>query len=294
MIPDTFATFILTHGRAKTVKTHETLRSTGYTGRIIFLVDNEDDQVPEYRERFGDDVVVFDKTKAAEHTDTCDNQSRRDSIVYARNANFAIAEEMGLTHFWQLDDDYFGFYWSLDNNGDYLTTTADARMVKVMDRIVLKCLDFMDNTEAKTIAFAQAGDFIGGGAGTVAKKGKAGEFSRKAMNSFFFRTDRPVVFRGRVNDDVNLYVECGRRGDLFVTIPRLRVQQPPTQTQTGGCTDVYKAFGTYVKSFYSVLVAPSCVRVRMLHGKAHARIHHAVTWNNACPLIVNEKHRKTR
>jgi hypothetical protein len=152
----------------------------------------------------------------------------------------------------------------------------------------------MKDTDCKSLAFAQAGDFIGGAGGTVAKKGIRGDFSRKAMNSFFFCTDRPVVFRGRVNDDVNLYVECGRRGDLFVTIPRLRIQQPETQTRAGGCTEIYKEFGTYIKSFYSVLVAPSCVKIGMFHGKSHSRIHHNVRWANACPVIIDEKHRKAR
>lgn len=290
MLPDTFATFVLTHGRAETLLTPDTLARCGYTGRLFLLVDNEDKQADEYRRRFGDRVIMFDKAKVAESVDTCDNQRRRDSVVFARNHNFTVAREMGLTHFWQLDDDYFNIHWSLDNDGNYLTTTNDS-IVQNLDPIVAACLEFLDATPARTICFAQAGDFIGGNNGSVAKRGAAGGFSRKVMNSFFFRTDRPVTFRGRVNDDVNLYVECGRRGDLFVTIPRLRVQQPPTQQQSGGCTDVYKAFGTYIKSFYSVMVAPSCVQVRMLHGKAHSRIHHAVRWRSAAAAIVDEKYR---
>lgn len=291
MLPDTFATFILTHGRAETMLTRDTLHRCGYTGRLYLLVDNEDKQLNDYLRLYGDEVIVFDKAKVAKTVDTCDNQRRRDSVVFARNHNFAVAREMGLTHFWQLDDDYFNLHWSLDNDGSYLTTTTDS-VIKNLDDIVGACLEFMDETPARTLCFAQAGDFIGGENGSVAKRGAEGGFSRKVMNSFFFRTDRPVTFRGRVNDDVNLYVECGRRGDLFATIPRLRVQQPPTQQQPGGCTNVYKAFGTYIKSFYSVMVAPSCVGVRMLHGKGHSRIHHAVRWKNACAAIVDERYAK--
>lgn len=291
MLPDTFATFVLTHGRSKTLLTPSTLAKCGYTGRLFLLVDNEDEQVKDYQRLFGEKVIVFDKTKAAEITDTCDNQQRRDSVVFARNYNFVIAKKMGITHFWQLDDDYFNFHWSLDNSGKYLTTTTES-VVKNLDAVISSCLEFLDATPTKSLCFAQAGDFIGGGGSRIAMRGSKGFFSRKAMNSFLFRTDFPVVFRGRVNDDVNLYVECGRRGDLFVTIPRLRVQQPPTQQQDGGCTDVYKDFGTYVKSFYSVLVSPSCVRVKMLRGKTHSRIHHSVQWRATAPAIIDESYRK--
>ena len=37
-----FAVFILTHGRPDNVKTLATLKKCGYTGKIYFIVDNED------------------------------------------------------------------------------------------------------------------------------------------------------------------------------------------------------------------------------------------------------------
>lgn len=286
-----FAVFILTHGRAGDVMTYHTLRRCGYTGRIYLMVDDEDKQLAQYKAEFGDEVVVFKKQDAVNITDACDNYDRRNSVVYARNWNFVVAKQLGIKYFWQLDDDYFNFHWSLSNDREYLTTTK-ASIVSDLDSVIEKCLAFLVESGAKSVAFAQAGDFIGGAGGTVAKRGASGTFSRKAMNSFFFATDNPCVFRGRMNDDVNLYVECGRRGDLFVTIPRLRVQQPPTQLKPGGCTDIYKEFGTYIKSFYSVIVAPSCVKIAMFHGKSHSRIHHAVQWKHTCPVIVDARYRK--
>lgn len=286
-----FAVFILTHGRAGEVLTYDSLRKCGYTGPIYLMVDDEDKQIDQYIEEFGDQVILFSKQEAVGMTDACDNYARRNSVVFARNMNFKIASEMGIKYFWQLDDDYTEFRWSLNNDRQYITSNVKTQR---LDDILPACIEFMKTSGAATVAFSQAGDFIGGENGTVAKLGRKGQFSRKAMNSFFFRTDRPVTFRGRVNDDVNLYVECGRRGDLFVTIPRLRIQQPETQTRAGGCTEIYKEFGTYIKSFYSVIVAPSCVKIAMFHGKAHSRIHHQVTWKNTCPVILDEKYRKPR
>ena len=59
---DDFAVFILTHGRAKTSVTQNTLAGAGYTGKVYFVLDDEDEQAPEYEERFGKDkIVVFNK-----------------------------------------------------------------------------------------------------------------------------------------------------------------------------------------------------------------------------------------
>lgn len=285
-----FATFILTHGRADKVLSYHALKKGGYTGQIYLLVDDEDKQLDAYIDKYGDEVIIFDKKKVAKSVDACDNYGKRNSVVFARNYNFTIARELGLTHFWQLDDDYPQFGWAMNNDGDYITSNVVTRR---LDPIIDACLDFLDDSGATSIAFAQGGDFIGGGDGRFARLAKEGKFSRKAMNSFFFRTDADVTFRGRVNDDVNLYVECGRRGELFVTIPRLRLWQPQTQAEAGGCTDIYLEMGTYIKSFYSVLVAPSCVKIATMGGK-HRRVHHMVKWANACPVILDEKYRKAR
>lgn len=288
-----FATFILTHGRADNVLTYNSLRKSGYTGQIYLLVDDKDKQIDQYIENYGDKVIVFSKDKAVAMTDACDNYQRHNSVVFARNYNFVVAKELGIKYFWQLDDDYTEFRWAFGKNREYVTTTDKFRLFS-LDAVLDACVDFLVASNATSVAFAQGGDFIGGPMSAVAKHWSVnGWFSRKAMNSFLFDADRPVTFRGRVNDDVNLYVECGRRGKLFVTIPQLRVMQPETQKNSGGCTDIYLEMGTYIKSFYSILVAPSCVKIATM-GVTHRRIHHAVQWKYACPKILHSKYRKPR
>jgi hypothetical protein len=288
-----FATFILTHGRADNVLTYNSLRKNGYTGRIYLLVDDKDKQIDKYTENYGDEVIVFNKDEAVAMTDACDNYKRHNSVVFARNYNFVVARQLGIKYFWQLDDDYTEFRWAFGNDREYVTT-ADKFKLFSLDAVLDACVDFLVASDATSVAFAQGGDFIGGPMSAVAKHwAVSGWFSRKAMNSFLFDADKPVTFRGRVNDDVNLYVECGRRGELFVTIPRLRVMQPETQKNSGGCTDIYLEMGTYIKSFYSILVAPSCVKIATM-GVTHRRIHHAVQWKYACPKILHSKYRKPR
>jgi hypothetical protein len=291
MTDHNFAVFILTHGRADSVYTFKTLRQQGYTGKIYLLCDNEDKQITKYKNLYGTDtVIVFNKQDAINITDSGDNFKKRNAVVFARNWNFKVASDLGLTHFWQLDDDYTRFDYSLNAEMQY--TTSNNKIGK-LDDLLYAMMDFMDTTPFHSIAFAQGGDFIGGQDCTLLKRMRNDEIYRKVMNSFLFRVDRPVHFMGRMNDDVNMYVEHGRRGVLLMTTPQLRLQQKVTQQDDGGMTEAYLDFGTYVKSFYSVMYAPSCVKISEL-GTTDRRIHHQIVWKHAVPKIIDEVHRKPR
>ena len=286
-----FAVFILTHGRADSVYTFKTLREQGYTGKIYLFCDNEDKQIAKYKNLYGSDtVIVFNKQDAIDNTDSGDNFKKRNSVVYARNINFKIAAELGLTHFWQLDDDYTRFDYSLNEEMQY--TTSNNKIGK-LDDVLEAMVNFIDTTPFHSIAFAQGGDFIGGEGCTLLSRMRKDEIYRKVMNSFLFKVDRPVQFMGRINEDVNMYVEWGRRGILFMTSPQLRLQQVVTQQNSGGLTDIYLELGTYTKSFYTVMYAPSCVKISEV-GTTDRRIHHQVMWKYAVPKILDESHRKPR
>jgi hypothetical protein len=73
--------------------------------------------------------------------------------------------------------------------------------------------------------------------------------------------------------------------------PPIQLTQQPTQKTKSGITDLYKDKGTYVKSFYSVMVHPSSVFLRQM-GYEALRIHHAISWNNTTPKILNSQYKK--
>lgn len=283
-----FAVFILTHGRSDRVITYKTLRDSGYTGQIYLLVDNEDKDIEQYKKKYKDEVIVFDKQKAIDFTDSGDNFQKRNSVVYARNWNFVVAKDLGLKYFWQLDDDYVVFRHTADENRQYTTKQSK---IKDLDYLLNCLIDYFENANFHALAFSQGGDFIGGPGSAVAKKTAAGTFSRKVMNSFLFSTERPIKFPGRINEDVNMYVTLGMQGYLLATIGQLRLEQIQTQSNKGGLTDIYLDLGTYVKSFYSVMYAPSCVKITEM-GNVNRRLHHTVKWANTTPLILDEKYKK--
>lgn len=285
-----FAAFILTHGRPDRVITHKNLRKHGYSGPIYLVVDDEDKALGQYQDRYGDDVVIFSKADVAARFDEGDNFKDRRAVVYARNALWGIAERLGVTHFVELDDDYTNFYYRIDEAGRYGNWWARC------DWLFSAMCDYLDATPFATVALSQGGDHIGGGVGI-----KSNRTLRKAMNAFVCRTDRPFEFPGRINEDATAYTFAQRRGTPFLTIVAAQVNQGVTQANEGGLTDIYKALGTYVKSFYSVMFCPSAVKVGVLRDagakggtktQGHARLHHDINWNACAPKIIRESHKK--
>lgn len=283
-LPDDFAVLILTHGRPNNVRTYSTLRSSGYTGRIVLVVDDEDKTLAEYEANYPGEVVVFNKKAIADRTDEGDNFDDRRTITHARNASYDVAESLGIRWFVQLDDDYTCFQFR--SNGEEQYPKKKCKVRKSLDALMLAFLTYYQKTGAGCIAMAQGGDFIGGKHNPSAIDPVP---RRKCMNSFFCCTDRRVWFVGRMNEDVNTYTSLGRVGVLFLTIPLCSLLQLPTQSNPGGISETYKAYGTYVKSFYTVMFSPSCTKVSMMNTK-HARIHHAIEWRNAVPVILRREH----
>lgn len=272
-----FVAFILSHGRADRMTTYDLLRKCGYTGDIRIVVDNEDTTLPQYIDKFGDEVIVFNKPFVANTFDSCDNFDNRKTIVYARNACFDLAKELGYTYFIELDDDYYYFGMRCPDES--------ACYIYDLDRVFSILVEYLENTRVTSVAFSQGGDHIGGFDGTTMVK-------RKAMNSFICSVNKPFKFLGRINEDVNTYVRLGSLGYIFLTIMSLQLDQKDTQSNAGGMTDVYIDGGTYVKSFYSVMTSPSCVKVKPM-GVRSKRLHHSVNWENAVPCIIREEYKKT-
>lgn len=284
-----FAVFILTHGRPDNVKTFNTLKKSGYTGSVYFIVDNEDKTIDKYIENFGiESIRMFDKKAIADTVDEGNNFDNRKVIIHARNACFEIAKQLGVTYFIQLDDDYVSFDFRIDTDSE--ENCGDIKPIKNIDKVFDLLLNYYKTIPALTIAFAQGGDFIGG---INNGKGSYRFNKRKCMNSFICSTERQFQFVGSINEDVNTYTSLGSRGELFFTIPFVSLTQTATQKNKGGMTDAYALTGTYVKSFHTILMHPSSVKISMMNSN-NVRLHHSIKWINTVPVIIDESYKKQK
>jgi hypothetical protein len=284
---DRFCCLIISNGRPDNVKTIDSLRRGGYSGEVFIVCDDLDDTLDQYRERFGPSVVVFDKSEVSKRIDRLDNFTWLDCSVFARHAAYDVARLLGYRYFVMLDDDYSSFNFRFNGR---LVWDSKEIPIKDLDSVFRHMFSFLVSTPTKTLAMAQSGDYVGGGSGSFASKIY---LKRKAMNTFFCDTEKPVNWLGSMNEDVNTYVADSVTGGLYLTTNQVAIHQAPTQSTGGGLTDRYLSSGTYVKSFYSLIVHPSGVSLRAI-GESHRRIHHHVNWNKTAPKIVAETVRKPR
>jgi hypothetical protein len=194
---------------------------------------------------------------------------------------YDLASEKGLKYICVVDDDYSEFQYRVDKNYKYKAKAITKNISDIFEIF----LEYLIKSKIKTICFSQGGDFIGGSenADFAIKK----NIKRKAMNLYFFDVDNPMYFVSKLNDDLTTSVFEGVKGELLFTCPLVSLVQKETQQNSGGLTDIYLDYGTYVKSFYSVMYYPAAVKISTM-GRTNHRFHHKVKWNNVCPKIIRE------
>ena len=278
-----FAIFIMVYGRPDKNLTYNTLLKCGYTGKVYFVGDNTDSKIEGYKKLYGDDLLIFDKKEVAKKYDSGDNSGDLRSTMFAANTIFDLAEQKGIEYFYIMCDDYYEFDYMFKDD------IKGMKLCRNIDKIFDLTVNFFKTTKALSIAFAQTGDFIGG---IDNGKGVYRFSKRKAMNSFLCSTKRRFDFLGRMNEDVTTYVNLGTKGQLFLTIPVFAVNQKDTQQVKKGLTEMYVDNGTYIKSMFSVIYNPSCVKASMMNA-SHKRIHHSIKWINTTPMILEERFKKS-
>jgi hypothetical protein len=278
MSKNKFAVLIPTHGRYDRVYTIKSLRNGGYTGEIYLVCDDEDKQLEQYVEKFGDKVLIFSKDAYAGKFDKMDNFGNKACVVYARNALYNLAKDIGLKYICVLDDDYSSFETRITKDGGYYAKTS-----KNLDKLFDAYLEYFIDANFDALCWAQGGDYIGGSEnGKVIDGFKT---KRKMMNLYFFDVDKPLEFKGTINEDLTSSITEGSVGKKILTSYMNSINQKETQSNAGGLTEIYLELGTYVKSFYSVIAAPSSIKIAAM-GLDHLRIHHQVKWKHAVPKII--------
>ena len=282
-MPEDYAVFIMVWGRPDNESTYRSLCNSGYTGKVYFVADDLDKTLKGYKDKYGDDLLVFSKTEIQDLYDPGDNSGDLRSTMYAANIIPEMAKKLGYKYYFIFCDDYTDFRYKMDGEYKYINK-AD---ILNLDNIFSYLLEYFKSIPATSIAIAQGGDFISGKDNDIdSSLGKR----RKVMNTFLCSTDRPFEFIGRMNEDVTTYHNLGNKGHLFLTYPNIAINQPETQSSAGGLTDLYLDYGTYIKSFFPVMYNPSSVKVSLLRDRKY-RIHHKASWANSVPCIIKEKYK---
>ncbi len=261
------------------------LDKSGSTVPRYIIIGDDDPELENYQKRYTN-VIVFDKKEYMENVDTMDNFNTSGVPVYVRNFCYDYAKKQGIENFVMLDDDYSQFSVRYIRQGKL----KEKRIPDIDD--VFRTFFEVSNPHT-VLAFSQNGDYIGGAKSIFIRR----PFKFKIMNCFFCNANRKVPFIGTLNEDLNAGLILAKRGIIPLTIGGFSLSQQTTQQNKGGLTDSYLELGTYVKSFYSVMIQPSSVSIKLSDGgttehKGHLRLHHLLDYNKTFPRILSEKYKK--
>lgn len=272
-----FAVIIITHKRPD-CDTYSVLRKSGYTGKIFLVVDDGDPTVPEYKEKYGDEVKVFHKKV---DFDIGDNFDGPNSIAtFARNHCWKVAVEEKLKTFLMLDDDLEQLTYRYAKDGK-----LKGKKVTNADWLFDRVSEWLLSSNMGCVSFGIAMDYIGG----IKRLSKS---KRTAMNSFFLRTDRRFEFLGRYSEDQISPVLQNKIGNAVVGFTGVQAQfdvwTHGKPKANGGCQSAYRDVGSFSLRFYEVMWHPDCIHLRQNENE----FMDSLLSKYAFPMILSGRYRK--
>ena len=287
--PRDFLIVIFSFKRAKLLykTTMQTLDRHLSKARRVIVVSDDDPTLDQYVRYFGREnlyIINKDECQKERPVDLGDAYSFKGVISWARNAQFKVARDLGYKYFVSLEDDYTEFATRAPYRDSLLISSRNS-FTERFDETAEVHFRLLDSAPfLNSVGMAQGGDYICGLENSFYKQG----YRMKTMNAIFYQTDREYEFMGRINEDYTAYIVNDQLGRLSITLPGFAVIQGQTQKNAGGATDVYKAYGTWLKSMYSVMFSPSCVSIGVLSWKS-IRTHHNCTWKYCDVKVISSK-----
>lgn len=243
------AIFILSNGRPDKVKTYDYLK-TSFSGDVYILCDDQDETLPDYKDKFGSKVIVFDKDEWVKKSDPMDNFNSKKSVLYARNAVFEIAAAMGYRYFVMSDDDIKDLQFRYEQDGKLL-----AKPVSNLDKVIDYIVQLMNTTAISYFSFGTDKNFIGG----VQNRNFQKKVIDKVYNFIICKSGQQHSYKGIMNEDEIHNVISLSTGVLLKSLTAIQiVMEPVGKGETGGNSETYKENGyySYTRNFYPIIACP--------------------------------------
>ena len=275
---DDFAVMICSHGRSETMTTYDMLRKQGYTGKIIVVIDDEDDQKELYESRY-ECVEVFSKD---DYIGTFDEvvTGNRNSVAFARNACFDIAKRHGLEYFCEIDDDMKVFQHRYIKDD-----LAKGYVIRNLDSVFDGMCDILNDDSIYSLSFSKGSEFIGGKGGRAFKRG----FVQTCHCLFCMKTDKRVKFSSTLYEDLNTSLSYNHVGKLFLGIGLIQFISEEVGNQKGGAQVLYEKYSSFARAFSVLIARPDTIKIEFNKKVGYrVRIH----WDCVSPMIISDRWKK--
>ena len=276
MIKD-FAVFICTHGRPYKQHTYKMLRECGYTGRIVTLLDNEDETCGRYKEE-GYNVTIFDKQYYIDKVDIGRSDAKRAAILYAKCACEDIAKENDLRAFVIVDDDIKSLRYRYREKD----TLRTLQIRLGLDEIFQAYISFMLDCNVCMSSLGTSQIYIGG-----IKDEKITDL--RIPYSFVFRNASiPVDWVSEMNEDTVTALNEANNGKYMLQLPFIQLFTNDLNSgNIGGMTEAYKSMSDFQRISSLFEFHPNCVRYYAVKNK----VTHSIIKDAAFPKLVSSRYK---
>lgn len=278
-----FAIFILSHKRADRVETYSTLRKGGYTSKIYVVVDNQDPMLDKYQERFGDDVLVFDKQTYIDSTETLETSKMKASAVYARNAIEQYAKDFGLDAFGMFDDDVISMRYRWIEGNSVRSLTVNGGLDSVFEMYGQYILD----AGIACTSFPFTMFYVAG----VHDLNKRISEYRHTYQIHIRNAHKPVEWKGIINHDTITQLLTAKNGYIWWSIPHLVFDAKPMNKESGGLKEVYDALKDLDMAFLAIMTCPDCCTITTSNGE-RSTLQIKENKHTSYPMIVSSRYKK--
>jgi hypothetical protein len=256
------AVYIISRGRA--TLTHHTshyLSGIGVPHRIVIEYDEYDD----YARVFGAERLLVMDPSYKELYNFHDSQPSHQASGPARNFVWDHAAEHAHSWHWVFDDNIRALQRRY-RNGDRPATGRE-------------WFDPFHTLIEKVKNVGMTGPIY-----SMFRPPYSGEISPMAishlMSALLIRTDLPLRWECRYNEDIDLSIRAAESGWLPLRLNVMLIKKTPTQQDPGGNTSVLYSHGTAAKTSQLVARHPKYVKAVQRYGRPH----HTVDW----PRIIKD------
>lgn len=249
-----YVTFITSHNSPNECKTLDVLKSLNFNTSYYIVIDDEDTQISRYREIYGNNLLIFNKLKYIEYTDTILTPKSHCSAVYAKNFIEDFCKENNVEAFIILDDDLKSLRFR------YLED-EHLKSKKVIDvNKVFSCyVDYMIDCNIDGLCFGIHSMYMGK---------ELLPNSKRFMSNIYFRNGkRKMEWTSTIYDDFNSCICLSNHSYIFLMLPFVQMEFEPQYFQLqnmrsnkfreGGLVELYDNYDSFNRAFISVIINPS-------------------------------------
>lgn len=272
---------ICTHGRPDKQYTLETLRKSGYTGKVLLIVDDEDDTVDSLMKRYEDDntsVCVFCKQAYIENVDYGPKLFRK-VILYGKCASERLASALKLDTFVISDDDTKQFRYRFIEDGKLRALPITKNFDEVADTFI----DYLVNADLTALSFGFTSSYL---KGTSVFDPVTTCNNRVAYNFVFRNSKHKVDWRGSYGEDLITACTSSIVGNVWMNMPVIHNDMVVQGKSDGGMTELYKSQDSLELVQCETMYCPTSMKAQYYKTRWYG----AVQRENTFPKIISSRY----